>query len=255
MHNSTNVLWKLNAKGLELLNKAGIVSTTPQVFAPKASQDLINSQFVQNPNEESSSHSTSQNAESFQEKSSFVKKEEVNDNVKTIINNESSQNIGAVANLLTTKESLTSPIHNIAISTLEPKTANNTDANQNLPSQNTYSDTQNTVSETTRSEHTNTNTNINDDIKLVPVTNWHLRKKKADIFIEDIASITYLEGLKKFLTSKGIKWQLFDPMVHYLPYDLLLITHASFRNEGDCAFLEDGKAQVWNFLKQHFNLS
>ncbi len=83
-------------------------------------------------------------------------------------------------------------------------------------------------------------------------TNWHLRKKRADIYIEDDASVPYLAGLKGFLKSKGISLLPFNLELHYLPYDLILLNKVHYKNEGTCAFLDDGKASIWAFLQQHF---
>ncbi len=83
-------------------------------------------------------------------------------------------------------------------------------------------------------------------------TNWHLRKKRADIYIEDDASVPYLSGLKGFLKAKGISCLPFNAELHYLPYDILLINKAHYQNEGICAFLDGGKASIWAFLQQHF---
>lgn len=246
MQHSTNVLWKLNAKGVELLQQAGIVSTTYQSLAPNESQ------HVSNLNNESTSSFRSN--ETLTENLSTENKTDLRENVNSIIDQKRSQSSGSETDLHPTKEILTNTIQNISNNIPEQVTASDTTTNQTISLQGAYSNGQKTSSKID-TNISDAKTGVNNNLELMPITNWHLRKKKADIFIEDVASVTYLEGLKKFLTSKGIKWQLFDPIVHYLPYDLLLITHASFKNEGDCAFLEDGKAQVWNFLKQHFNLS
>ena len=84
-----------------------------------------------------------------------------------------------------------------------------------------------------------------------PRLNWHLRKKRADIYIEEDENIPYLAGLKSFLTSKGITLLAFDTNLHYLPYDLILLRKAHYQHEGQCAFLDDGKAAIWSFLQQH----
>ncbi len=87
---------------------------------------------------------------------------------------------------------------------------------------------------------------------IMPRTNWHLRKKRADIYIEDDASVPYLAGLKEFLKSKGISSLPFNAELHYLPYDILLLNKAHYQNEGICAFLDEGKASIWAFLQHHF---
>lgn len=84
------------------------------------------------------------------------------------------------------------------------------------------------------------------------ITNWHLRKKRADIYIEENSNIPYLASLKVFLKSKGISLLPYDASLHYLPYDILLLNKVHYQNEGTCAFLDDGKAAIWAFLQHHF---
>ena len=82
--------------------------------------------------------------------------------------------------------------------------------------------------------------------------NWHLRKKRADLFIDMQADVPFLSDLKKFLQSKGISVLPYDHSVHYLPYDRLLCSNTHIPSEGKYCLLNNDKRNVWEFLKKNF---
>ncbi len=84
--------------------------------------------------------------------------------------------------------------------------------------------------------------------------NWHLRKKRADLYIDEASQAAYLQKLEAFVRQKGLSVQPYDRALHYLPYDCILCdrARAPVSGEGRCAFLDDGREAVWIFLKQRF---
>lgn len=240
MRHSSNVLWKLNTKGLEILNKAGVVAS--------------NSQVQPNIEENSTIKASLFRAEAL-EKTTVPDTDKHKDLSSTQV---LSDTTNSAKDLRTKSETVTTALPNSNNDAFEKEVVASS-STQTSPSQMSYEALQATRSRSNTNPSQHATATIEgkkiESIGLEPISNWHLRKKKADLFIEDLASITYLDGLKKFLTSKGINWQHFDPTLHYLPYDLMLITRASFKKEGECAFLDAGKANVWKFLKDHFNFS
>ena len=83
---------------------------------------------------------------------------------------------------------------------------------------------------------------------------WHLRKKRADLYIDKASQAAYLQKLEAFVRQKGLSVQPYERALHYLPYDCILCDRgrAPAQGEGRCAFLDDGREAVWNFLKQRF---
>lgn len=83
------------------------------------------------------------------------------------------------------------------------------------------------------------------------VCGWHLRKKRADVFIDQNSRAPYLESLCSYLKSKGISILAYDPELHYLSYDVILADKNRLGNEGRQMALDD-KGRVWEFLKKVF---
>jgi len=81
---------------------------------------------------------------------------------------------------------------------------------------------------------------------------WHLRKKRADVFVDLQSGAPFLKPLCDYLKSKGLSVLGYDPKLHYLPYDVILADKARLGTEGRCAALDGGKAAVWAFLKRSF---
>lgn len=81
---------------------------------------------------------------------------------------------------------------------------------------------------------------------------WHLRKKRADVFVDLQSGTPFLKPLCDYLKSKGLSVLGYDPKLHYLPYDVILADKARLGTEGRCAALDGGKAAVWAFLKRSF---
>ncbi|MGN0909784.1 MAG: hypothetical protein ACI4NA_09195 [Succinivibrio sp.] len=79
---------------------------------------------------------------------------------------------------------------------------------------------------------------------------WHLRKKRADVFVDMQSGAQFLKPLCAFLKSRGLSVLGYDPSVHYLPYDVILADKARLHGEGCSAALDGGKAAVWAFLKR-----
>ena len=79
---------------------------------------------------------------------------------------------------------------------------------------------------------------------------WHLRKKRADVFVDLQSSAPFIKPLVAFLQSKGLSVLGYDPRLHYLPYDVILADKARLGAEGRSAALDGGKAAVWAFLKR-----
>ncbi len=81
---------------------------------------------------------------------------------------------------------------------------------------------------------------------------WHLRKKRADVFVDLQSGVPFLKPLCDYLKSKGLSVLGYDQGLHYLPYDVLLADKARLHGEGRSAALDGGKAAVWVFLKREF---
>ena len=94
--------------------------------------------------------------------------------------------------------------------------------------------------------------NDSDHLQLPQRLNWHLRKKRADLFIDMQSAAPFLADLKKFLQSKGISVLPYDQNMHYLPYDLLLCDSTRAPLEGKYCCLNGEKRSVWEFLKKNF---
>lgn len=83
-------------------------------------------------------------------------------------------------------------------------------------------------------------------------SNWHLRKKRADAYVDMQSSAPFLQPLCSYLKSKGLKVLDYDPALHYLPYDVILADRSRLHGEGRSTALDGGKAAVWAFLKKAF---
>ena len=81
---------------------------------------------------------------------------------------------------------------------------------------------------------------------------WHLRKKRADVFVDLQSGAPFLKPLCDYLKSKGLSVLGYDQGLHYLPYDVILADKARLHGEGRSAALDGGKAAVWTFLKREF---
>lgn len=78
---------------------------------------------------------------------------------------------------------------------------------------------------------------------------WHLRKKRADLFISLDSKVDYLKSLLNYLNKFNLKILNYDPSVHYLPSDLLVLDADKRVEQGTVVYLNEGKRAVWDFLK------
>lgn len=249
MQYAASVRWRLNKKGLKMLERNGIyaVSTPntdrdPSTCDPKTTpQGMPVDHNV--PNLKPDDHAFA--SELYQSSAA------VNSDRKTIPNEDlKAQTKGSEPQMITndTPPVTAAPIinNNIDLTTAKGEETLDTAFTQHPAGS---SDNKNIASEALTGEG-HTGQRIGED--LPPIADWHLRKKKAELFIEDCGQVPYLAALKDFLKTKGISWERFDPKLHYLPYDLLITTKASYKNEGKCVFWDDGKSAVWEFLRTHF---
>ena len=78
---------------------------------------------------------------------------------------------------------------------------------------------------------------------------WHLRKKRAAVFISLDSKVDYLKALLNYLNKFNLKIFNYDPSVHYLPSDLLVLDADKRVEQGTVVYLNEGKRAVWDFLK------
>ncbi|MBO6258474.1 MAG: hypothetical protein J6M93_03985 [Succinivibrio sp.] len=81
---------------------------------------------------------------------------------------------------------------------------------------------------------------------------YHLRKKRADVFISTTSKVDFVERLQQFLQGRGLRILPYDNTVHYLPYDVLLLAAKEHCDEGIVMNLDEGREAVWSFLKTQF---
>ena len=93
------------------------------------------------------------------------------------------------------------------------------------------------------------NASVQEESLITPIANWHLRKQKADVFIDLNSSVDFVEGLVNFLKSKKVDVKPFDENVHYLPSDLLLVDQTRLVPQGTVYCLNLGKRYIWDNLK------
>ena len=93
------------------------------------------------------------------------------------------------------------------------------------------------------------NASVQEESLITPIANWHLRKQKADVFIDLNSSVDFVEGLVNFLKSKKVDVKPFDVNVHYLPSDLLLVDQTRLVPQGTVYCLNLGKRYIWDNLK------
>lgn len=76
---------------------------------------------------------------------------------------------------------------------------------------------------------------------------------EAEVYIDTAAGFAYLDGLKRFLSGKGIKIAPFAANNFY-GKDVLVLAQAGTQVTGDCAvfYLSEDKAALWHFLKDRF---
>ena len=91
--------------------------------------------------------------------------------------------------------------------------------------------------------------NAQEESLITPIANWHLRKQRADVFIDLNSSVDFVEGLVNFLKSKKVDVKPFDENVHYLPSDLLLVDQTRLVPQGTVYCLNLGKRYIWDNLK------
>ncbi len=78
---------------------------------------------------------------------------------------------------------------------------------------------------------------------------WHLRKKRADIFLSKNSQFEFIPSLLDFLNKKKVTVLPFDDKVHYLPSDILLLSDEDRVEQGTVFYLSQGKKALWQFLK------
>ena len=93
------------------------------------------------------------------------------------------------------------------------------------------------------------NASVQEESLITPIANWHLRKQRADVFIDLNSSVDFVEGLVNFLKSKKVDVKPFDENVHYLPSDLLLVDQTRLVPQGTVYCLNLGKRYIWDNLK------
>ena len=93
------------------------------------------------------------------------------------------------------------------------------------------------------------NASVQEESLITPIANWHLRKQRADVFIDLNSSVDFVEGLVNFLKSKKVDVKPFDEKVHYLPSDLLLVDQTRLVPQGTVYCLNLGKRYIWDNLK------
>ena len=93
------------------------------------------------------------------------------------------------------------------------------------------------------------NASVQAESLITPIANWHLRKQRADVFIDLNSSVDFVEGLVNFLKSKKVDVKPFDVNVHYLPSDLLLVDQTRLVPQGTVYCLNLGKRYIWDNLK------
>ncbi len=90
---------------------------------------------------------------------------------------------------------------------------------------------------------------VQEESLISPIANWHLRKQRAEVFIDLNSSVDFVEGLVNFLKSKKVDVKPFDENVHYLPSDLLLVDQTRLVPQGTVYCLNLGKRYIWDNLK------
>ncbi len=93
------------------------------------------------------------------------------------------------------------------------------------------------------------NASVQEESLISPIANWHLRKQRAEVFIDLNSSVDFVEGLVNFLKSKKVDVKPFDEKVHYLPSDLLLVDQTRLVPQGTVYCLNLGKRYIWDNLK------
>lgn len=82
---------------------------------------------------------------------------------------------------------------------------------------------------------------------------WHLRKKKADVYVDMQSECPFLTPMVDFLKGKGLSVLPLEPGCHYLAYEVILCDGARAPTEGRIGILEQGKGAVWALLKRNFS--
>ncbi len=80
---------------------------------------------------------------------------------------------------------------------------------------------------------------------------WHLRPKRADVFISFDSKVDYLAQFLQYLEKCGFDIKNYDPRYHYLPSDLLILDDKEKPEQGHVVYLQQGKSAVWEFLKKY----
>lgn len=81
---------------------------------------------------------------------------------------------------------------------------------------------------------------------------WHLRKKRADVYVDMQSECPFLSPMVEFLKGKGLSVLPLEPGCHYLAYEVILCDGARAPQEGRVGILDQGKGAVWALLKRNF---
>ncbi|MCR5536504.1 MAG: hypothetical protein K6F05_03720 [Succinivibrio sp.] len=81
---------------------------------------------------------------------------------------------------------------------------------------------------------------------------YALRRRRADLFIEQRAEVDFLGSLSEFLAHKQFTVLPYDDTKRYLPTDILLLSAGQVVDAGTVCYLQQGKKAVWEFLKACF---
>lgn len=82
---------------------------------------------------------------------------------------------------------------------------------------------------------------------------WHLRKKRADVYVDMQSECPFLSPMVEFLKGKGLSVLPLEPGCHYLAYEVILCDGARAPQEGRVGILDQGKGAVWALLKRNFS--
>ncbi|MBO5565680.1 MAG: hypothetical protein J5934_00480 [Succinivibrio sp.] len=81
---------------------------------------------------------------------------------------------------------------------------------------------------------------------------YHLRSKRADVFLKKNSSADFVASLETYLKSRGIAVLPYDDSLCYLPSDVLLIDSTDEILQGTAVYLDHGRREVWEFLKKEY---
>ncbi len=81
---------------------------------------------------------------------------------------------------------------------------------------------------------------------------YHLRSKRADVFLKKNSSADFVASLENYLKSRGIAVLPYDDSLCYLPSDVLLIDSTDEILQGTAVYLDHGRREVWELLKKEY---